>query len=107
MPGLRSSFFPMSFHFSQKKQAFNSAKPAEKCPGRIMIFLLNLFVIFKLILAAPTTNASSGNRFLELLMGVKRVVCNNTVYSGMGTLLTMTAAPRRPCGSKVLVSSRL
>ena len=39
--------------------------------GYIMNIPLNLFVMFKLIMAAMAMNTSSGNKFPVLLMGVK------------------------------------
>lgn len=47
--------------------------------GHIMNLLLNLFVMFKLILAPLTINTSFGNKFPVLLLGVEWVVVINTV----------------------------
>lgn len=51
----------------------------EALIGHIMKFLLSLFVMFKLIVAATAMNTSSGRKPPVLLMGVKWLVGINTV----------------------------
>lgn len=77
-------FFYLTYLEGQPNgQAFKTTKTTEISPasliGHIMNPFLNLFVMFKLILAALAMNTSSGNKFPVLLMGVERVVGINTM----------------------------